>query len=110
MEDFERFASGALEARLWKAYTLAFMSRSAEAHDLLTEVEAKYQTENISPFWIAVVHFIMKENEVGFEWLEKSYNSHDGNINLLLVEREFDGIRHDARYLALMKKIGLAPQ
>jgi hypothetical protein len=85
------------------------MSRKSEAHDLLVEVEVGYQKENVSPFWIAVVYFLLGEKDAGFEWLEKAYDSHDGNINLLLVEREFDGIRQDERYLEMLERIGLSP-
>jgi hypothetical protein len=109
VEAFEMITNGSLEARLWRAYIFAAMSRNTEAYALLTEVGASYQAENVSPFWIAAVHFLMGEKEVGFAWLEKAYNSHDGNINLLLVEVEFDGIRQDARYLGMLKKIGLSP-
>ncbi|MDA4129531.1 MAG: tetratricopeptide repeat protein [Thaumarchaeota archaeon] len=108
-EAFEKAKKEPLEAKLWKAYCLATMSRKSEARNILSEVEARYQEENISPEKFAEVHFLLGEKESGFEWLERAYSSHDGNINMLLINREFDGVREDERFLDLLKRIGLPP-
>ena len=106
-EAFEKVSKRELEAKLWKAYVLAITSRPAEARDLLNDVEARYQTENTSPFRIAEIHFLLGDDELGFEWLAKAYDSHDGNINMLRVELEFESLSSDPRYLDLVRKIGL---
>ena len=106
-EAMERISEQKLEVKLVKAYILASTSREEECHNLLKEIEANYQTENISPFHIGLVYLLSGDNEAGFEWIERAYDSHDGNINLLLVYPEFDGLKSDPKYIDLLKKIGL---
>jgi penicillin V acylase-like amidase (Ntn superfamily) len=107
VEALEKVSKETLEPKLWRAYVLAAMGSPAEARDLLSEVQVRHQSENISPFRIGEVHFLLGDANAGFEWLEKAYDSHDGNLNMLHVEHVFDGVRNDPRFLDLKRKIGL---
>jgi adenylate cyclase len=95
------------EQKLMKAYVLAAMGRDPESRELLREVEPEYRVENISPYVIALVYFLLKDDESGFKWLETSYRLHDGALNLVGIDFELDRVRNDPRYLSILERIGL---
>jgi adenylate cyclase len=96
------------EQRLMTAYVLAAMGKASDARELLREVESEYSIENISPYVIALVYFVLRDDEAGFKWLETSYQRHDGALNLLGIDFELDRVRSDPRYLSIMERIGLS--
>ena len=48
-----------------------------------------------------------KMYEEGWKWLEKAYDERDNSLISLKVEPLYDSIRSDARFLALLRKVGL---
>jgi serine/threonine-protein kinase len=60
-----------------------------------------------SPFRLAYVYLGLGENDVAFDWLEKSIPAHDWQVGLLKVEPAFDGLRSDPRFAALVERVGL---
>lgn len=57
---------------------------------------------------LAVVYAWRGENDHAFEWLERSYERRDTNLPWIKIMPEFRGLRSDARYLALLRKMNLA--
>ena len=100
---------GTTEAKLAYAYVHAYMGKKEESHKMLSEVERLYSVEVISPYIIATAHFLLKEDDVAFEWMEKAYAAHDRNIYGMAIDYELQGVRSDPRYLSMLEKIGLAP-
>ena len=95
------------EQKLMRAYVFAAMGKDSESRELLKEVEPEYRAENISPYVIALVYFLLKDDEGGFKWLETSYRLHDGALNLVGIDFELDRVRSDPRYLSILERIGL---
>jgi hypothetical protein len=85
------------------------MGKTVDAQDLMKEVERNYETENIPPTDIAGVRFLLGDLDLGFQWLEIAYAVHDVTLNWLAVRRDFDGVRDEPRYRAMLDKIGLGP-
>jgi len=95
------------EEKLMRAYVFAAMGRDSESRELLKQVEPEYRVENINPYIIALVYFVLKDDESGFKWLETSYRLHDGALNLVGIDFELDRLRSDPRYLSILERIGL---
>lgn len=57
---------------------------------------------------LAVVYAWRGENDHAFEYLERSYERRDTNLPWIKIMPEFRGLRSDARYLALLRKMNLA--
>jgi serine/threonine-protein kinase len=93
------------EVELWRAYVLAAMRKNAEARKLLVEIEPDYRMEYISPYVIALIHFLMEDNDAGFQWLQTAYEAHDPNLNLSAID--LYRLRNDSRYVEMLTKIGL---
>jgi serine/threonine protein kinase/Tfp pilus assembly protein PilF len=56
---------------------------------------------------LALVYAGLGENDIAFQWLEKSYERHEESILSLKVDPKLDPLRSDPRFLALLKKIGI---
>ena len=97
------------DAKLAYAWIYAAMGKAEESRRLLSEVERSPDVKTIGPFLIASIYFILKDNDVGFEWLERAYTSFDRRIYAMAAESELDGVRSDPRYLSMLDRIGLAP-
>jgi adenylate cyclase len=95
------------EQRLMTAYVLAAMGRKSEARELLKEVESEWRIENINPYVIALVYFVLRDDDAGFRWLDTSYDVHDGALNLVGIDFELDHVRDDPRYLSILERVGL---
>ncbi len=104
---YVKFASP-IEAKMVTAYVYSFTGRVDEARKMLDEVEAVMEKENISPYYPALCRFQMGDNGRGFELLEASYRRHDRILLAMGIDFELDGVRSDQRYLAMLKKTGLA--
>ena len=106
-ENLAKILGSPKHVKLWKAYVRSAMGDKAGANELMRDVEEDYSSENVSPYDIAIVHFMLGEVDFGFRWLETAYVTHDGSLNMLAVDIELVPLRNDPRYLAMLKKIGL---
>jgi hypothetical protein len=49
----------------------------------------------------------LDDKEEALRWLEKAYEERDSGVALLHVLPEYDRLRSDARFQALLSKVGL---
>ena len=96
------------DAKLTYSWVYAAMGKAEESRRLLSEVERSPDVKTVSPFLIASIYFLLKDNDAGFEWLERAYTSLDRSVYAMAVESELDGVRSDPRYLSMLERIGLA--
>ena len=61
------------------------------------------------PYWIALVHAALDENDAAFEWLERAYEERDVWLVWLKREPRFDVLRPDPQFERLLRQIGLLP-
>ncbi len=91
---------------VWAVITYVRMGRRDEAQNVLKDLLAQSEKEDVSPYEIAIVHFVLGEIDQGFEWLEKAYEERIGE-QLLKISPALDSVRSDPRFKALLKKVGL---
>jgi TolB-like protein/Flp pilus assembly protein TadD len=89
---------------------LAHYARSdrASAEEALTELIDK--DRNVMAYQIAEVYAWAGETDKAFEWLQISLDNHDTGLLSLLIDPLMRDLRSDARYNALLAKIGLPLQ
>ena len=63
----------------------------------------------VSPYWRALVAAAMKENGIAFRWLDEGVAQHDPLVAQAAAQPEMKGLREDARFGALLKKMNLLP-
>jgi hypothetical protein len=59
----------------------------------------------VSPIVFADLYSLLGQK--AFEWLEKAFQEHSSKLIDLKVDSDFDNIRSDPRFDALVKRIGL---
>ena len=72
---------------------------------ILEELLAKYSSTG--PYPIATVYAWRGEQDKSFEWLERGYAQRDPGMTWLKIDRNFSGLRNDARYKSLMRRMHL---
>ncbi len=107
LETYVKFASPT-EAKIVTAYVYCHTGRLEEARRLLDEAEAVMERDKVSPYFLASCRFQIGDNDRGFELLEASYKRHDRILLAMGIDFEFDNVRSDPRYLAMLEKTGLA--
>jgi hypothetical protein len=61
----------------------------------------------VSPVLFASLYFALGENDLGFKLLDQAYDERDSRLLETKVIPEFDIVRTDPRFKALLKKVGL---
>ncbi len=77
----------------------------ANAH--LQELTARAADSYVSPMWFALVHLGRSDRESLFYWLNRAVEERDGSLILITAAVEFDPVREDPRFKALLDKMGL---
>jgi len=83
------------------------MNRRSDALRMLGEMKAKGNDRYISNFDYALVYSGLGDNDRAFEYLEKGYRAHDGNLVYIKADPLFADLRTDPRYHDLARRIGL---
>jgi len=89
--------------------TMAYhaLSRSAESDADLAELMEGWQGE--AAYNIAYVLAFRGEADRAFDWLDRAVDYRDPGLSEILMENAFAGIRSDARWFALLERLGRAP-
>ena len=58
---------------------------------------------------IAKVYTALGDRDQAFEWLDQAYQQRSFGMFFLKVDPDFDSLRSDARFKALLGRIGLTP-
>ncbi|MDA4113057.1 MAG: tetratricopeptide repeat protein [Thaumarchaeota archaeon] len=91
-------------------YAYASAGRSDEAKMILARVEADERSNgavHVPPVALAGMYACLGETDRALEWLQKAYSEHSPYLCSLKVERWFEGIRADPRFVALLERVGL---
>jgi serine/threonine-protein kinase len=90
-----------------QAMTLAMAGRNAEAKKELDGIMLRAAHDYISPVSIAYVFAALGDKNAAFEHLDQAIADRDPNVLGLKSNPVFDGLREDARYQALLRKMQL---
>jgi len=91
-------------AMLARAYALAGKRR--EALQVLDNMQAWPQERYVAPSEIVKVYLALGDKAQALVWLEKAYATRSF-LNTLKVDAEFDPLREEPKFQAILKKLGL---
>jgi hypothetical protein len=78
----------------------------SSAEPFIDELKEHYHNSYGSSAWfIALVYAANKNDELVFEWLEKSYQRRENEMTWLKMEPALDPYKEDPRYLELLDKM-----
>lgn len=93
------------------AVTYAGMGRSADARKILQEFLDKAARQYVSPELVAIAYAGLGEQNNAFHWLERAYEARSAWLaSGILSSPDYDSLRGDPRFGALVRKMGLAKE
>jgi hypothetical protein len=81
--------------------------RKAEADKTLRDLQALADRQYVPSSSIAMVYAAMGDRENALGSLEKAYDEHDFSLAQIAIAPWFKELRGEARFQALVKKIGI---
>ena len=88
-------------------WVYAMAGRRKEAEKVLESFNTLSLRASVDPYWLAAIYANLKDKDRAFELLEKSYQTHSGNLAYLKPDPFWDGLRSDPRYADLLHRMGL---
>jgi TolB-like protein/DNA-binding winged helix-turn-helix (wHTH) protein/Flp pilus assembly protein TadD len=83
------------------------LGREQDSRAALTELIGKHATD--SAFQVAEVYGFRGEPDKAFAWLGRAYEQRDTGLIMIKTDPLLKGLRHDQRYVALLKRMRLPP-
>jgi len=88
-------------------HAFALAGNKAEAEKILALMLEQSKKRYVSPFYVAIVYAGLHENEKAMDWLEKACADRSNAIIFLKVDPDFDGLRSNPRFQALLRRLAL---
>ncbi|HXU38184.1 MAG TPA: protein kinase [Blastocatellia bacterium] len=89
------------------AYVYAAAGRPDEAREVFEQIKDIARESYVSPYSLARVHIGLGQIDEAFAELEITYKERHGILTYLKVEPMFDRIRDDARFIDLLRRLGI---
>jgi tetratricopeptide (TPR) repeat protein len=90
--------------------SLARSGQRNEARHTIDRLKAMSRDVYVSPAYVALVYQVLGDKEDEFAWYDKAYEDRAEWLLWLTIDPMYDGERHDPRFLALIKRVGVAQQ
>lgn len=89
------------------AHALAAAGQRDSARRLVAEIEGRRSTQYAPPYEIAKVYVALGDTAVALEWFERAYRDRAHSMVFLKVDPQLAGMERNARYAALLDRVGL---
>jgi TolB-like protein/Tfp pilus assembly protein PilF len=100
-------AETAADLNAIRASVYALSGQPDKARELLAALEGDTTGSTFSAIERAAVWFALREDALGFDWLERAFVNREHDIQYLAVEPRFSRIREHDRFRALLQRAGL---
>jgi Tfp pilus assembly protein PilF len=87
------------------AYAYAVTGHRADGQRLIETLVSSERNRYLPPFHIALAYAGLGDKDAAIRWLERGYDEHASFMEGLNVTREFDVLRSDPRFVALLKRM-----
>jgi serine/threonine protein kinase/Tfp pilus assembly protein PilF len=92
---------------LWNQFLMNdFVDRKLDATKYLHQCEALMGKEAMGPYQLSVAYAVLKDKGKTMHWLETMYEIGDSQLSWVNFDTEYDFLRGNPRFEALMKKAG----
>jgi serine/threonine-protein kinase len=88
----------------WLGYAYGASGDRAKASAMIEELKLRSPHGDIAPFNLAIIYLGAGDRERALDELEKAHAAHSQWITLLKMDRIFDPLRSQPRFIALLKK------
>ncbi|HEY8205499.1 MAG TPA: tetratricopeptide repeat protein [Pyrinomonadaceae bacterium] len=88
-------------------YVYALAGERAKALQVLVELADVSKEKYVSPYRIANIYTALGDKDEAFIWLERAYDDRSHLLVFLNVDPRVDSLRGDARFVDLVRRVGL---
>jgi DNA-binding winged helix-turn-helix (wHTH) protein/TolB-like protein/Flp pilus assembly protein TadD len=89
-------------------YVLALSGERKRARGVLEELRRLSGRRYVPPYNLALVHHGLGEREEALGWLERAYEERDVMLTFLAVDRKWDALRSERRFVSLLEQMNLS--
>lgn len=93
----------------WLGYAYGASGDTAKARAVIEEMNRRSLHGYVPPFNLAIVYLGMGDDERAMDYLEQAYAAHSQWLCWLKMDRIFDRLRKEPRFITLMKKLNFTP-
>ena len=97
------------EVRAFLGCAFASSGRTAEAREVLDQLQEMHQQRHLSPYLIALIHTALADVDSAFACLERGFEEQDEELAFLKMDPLLNPLHEDSRFENLLQRIGLAP-
>lgn len=91
----------------YESYAAAKLGNRDKARTLLGELLQRSSEKYVPPYHLAIAYMGLGDRENAMTWLERGVAEHDPKVVFLKVERTWDEIRSESRFVDLIKQLKL---
>lgn len=92
-----------VHARL--GYSYAAAGQAAEARAVLAALQQRAEKEEISPYYVALIHFQLNDHDRALALFEQAYTQRDHHLLYLNLHPGLDRLRAHPQYAALLQRL-----
>jgi Flp pilus assembly protein TadD len=89
------------------ALEYAMSGNREQARDAIEQLKRMSAHVYVSPAHMATIYAVLGDKRTALDLLEKAYEIRDPNLAWIKVDHNYDSLRSDPRFIALLKKVGL---
>ena len=89
------------------AHALAVAGQRDSARRLVAEIEGRRAAQYVPPYEIAKVYIALGDTTVALDWFERAFRDRAHSMVFLKVDPQLSGMERNARYAALLARVGL---
>jgi Flp pilus assembly protein TadD len=79
-----------------------------EARRILAKLKTLHERRLVPCGSIAILYGALGDLNEAFVWMERAYEERDPQLTYLIAGRRFEPLRHDPRFLDLVRRVGLS--
>ena len=78
-----------------------------QAREVIEQLKRMSAHIYVSPAKTATIYAVLGDKSTALDLLEKAYEDRDRNLVWIKVDHDYDSLRSEPRFIALLKKVGL---
>jgi len=94
-------------ADAWIGVAYMKLGQREKTQEILDELIKRSEQTYVRATSVAMLYFILEEDDQGFHWLEKGYEEYDSYLRMIRTDRIFDRVRSDPRFKEIVRKMGI---
>ena len=102
-----KLSGGNSEPLALNGYVSVLSGDAAKGRAVLKELKSLERQRYVPPSNLALLSYVLGEQDEAFSWLEKAYQDRDIRLCRLKVDSKWDSMRSEPRFVEILKRLGL---